>query len=242
MSLNQKQEEGLKRLLSSNAKYVIGVDEVGLGAWAGPIVVAGAVFLKGWGHSYVKDSKALTPQKRELALNQVILPSVVWHMLVTAGAAAIDERGVGEVLKALTINVMTACAGLYPDSVVVLDGDWAPAPTKTMTVLAFPKADALVPAVSAASIIAKVTRDKAMVELSGIYPGYRFQKNMGYGTPKHQEGLDKLGPCQIHRRSYRPVAKAAKAFETRMSLGKAMCEEAGKIRIAQLDSGHGEQS
>jgi len=239
MSLNQKQEEGLKRLLSSKAKYVIGVDEVGYGAWAGPITVAGAVFFKGWGHPDVKDSKALTAKQREMALNQVILPAVVWHMVSNASSESIDTCGVIDVLRNLTVKVLTACMGLYPDSIAILDGDWAPVMPRIM---AFPKADSLVPAVSAASIIAKVTRDRAMVELSKTYPGYFLQKNVGYGTPKHQEGLDKLGPCQIHRRSYRPVAKAAKAFETRMSLGKAMCEEAGKIRIAQLDSGHGEQS
>lgn len=241
MILNLKQEEGLKHLLSSKAKYVIGVDEVGLGAWAGPIVVAGAVFLKGWGHPDVKDSKALTAKTRELVLHQTIFPTVEWHVILDASSSAIDEDGVGDVLKNLTSRVVTACSDFYPDSIVILDGEWVPVLPK-VDILAFPKADSLIPAVSAASIIAKVTRDKTMVNLAKTYPGYDLHNNVGYGTPKHQIGLDKLGPCAIHRRSYRPVAKAAEIFEERARLGKAMCEEAGKIRIAQVDSGHGEQS
>lgn len=241
MSLSQKQEEGLKYVLSSKAKYIIGVDEVGTGAWAGPIVVAGAVFLKGWGHPDVKDSKVLTAKSRELALHQAILPAVVWHMVLDSSVSAIDEKGVNYVLDTLTLEIMIACSSFYPDSVIVLDGERELA-LPNSDVLAFPKADSLVPAVSAASIIAKVTRDKTMIELAKTYPGYDLHNNVGYGTPKHQIGLDKLGPCAIHRRSYRPVAKAAEIFEERVRLGKAMCEEASKIRIAQVDSGHGEQS
>ena len=229
MSITKKQEEGLRSLLASNASYVVGVDEVGYGAWAGPLVVVGAVFKKGWGHPDVKDSKTLSAAKRA-AIYPLILRDCIWWVTLQATPEEIDTKGVYNVLQELTKKAAMSCAGFYRESIVVLDGDSTLA-LPGIEMLAFPKADTLVPAVSAASIVAKVNRDTAMKQLDKVYPGYGFSRNVGYGTPQHQAGLDKLGPSAIHRKSYRPIAKAAADFDRKMKANQEM--------INQVNSDHG---
>ncbi len=113
---------------------------------------------------------------------------------------------------------------------VVVDGIVDPELEKGLTyaprVFCLPKADSLVPAVALASIIAKVTRDRMMVEWDKKYPGYGFAHNSGYGTPEHQEALGKLGPCPIHRTQYAPVHRAMTEMRSpERALFEALCDE-----------------
>jgi ribonuclease HII len=119
----------------------------------------------------------------------------------------IDEIGVGEALiqahrKALE-GLLAQCKGTC---LIVVDGfQYGTGSLNIPGSIGLPKADALIPSVSLASIIAKVTRDDMMVQAAQMYPGYSFAKNVGYGTKEHAEALKKLGPCPIHRRSYQPI-------------------------------------
>ena len=103
--------------------------------------------------------------------------------------------------------VSTECLALYPDAVVVVDGEFTGA-VPTPNSLAIPKGDNLVPAVSAASVVAKVARDRTMLMLDRLYPEYGFGKHKGYGTRQHMLALEEHGPCPVHRRSCSPVEKA----------------------------------
>jgi len=203
----ETQMAGLRFLLSATAKYIIGIDEVGLGAWAGPLVVSGMVMPKGWGHPDVKDSKKVpTHDKRTKILHEIIQPNETWEMTVTVPSETIDKIGVGNALSSSFLKIASECKQLYPDSIIVLDGNQKLSNNKIGAVLSMPKADDLVPAVSAASILAKVTRDNMMRQQDKQYPGYNFGKNSGYGTKEHRNALELLGPCAIHRRSYAPIA------------------------------------
>jgi ribonuclease HII len=204
------QRDGLARIMQSSAKYIIGVDEVGIGALAGPVYVVGAVYPKGWGDPDVRDSKKYsTKNSRYKAFVTKVLPNTIHHSIQTATSAEIDQYGVEPILTRLIRSAIVNCVAAAPDSVVVLDGlDRRDLRIAGHEVIAFPKADALVPAVSAASVIAKVTRDKVMEVLDERYPGYGFTRNSGYGTSFHLEALDQIGVSPIHRRSYEPIKRA----------------------------------
>jgi len=204
--MTELQQEGLRILLSSSAKYVIGIDEVGYGAWAGPLTVGGVVFEKGWGSDKLRDSKKMTAKLREKLLVTLIHPNAVYSITKSMTAREVDELGVKDALRKLHRDVCSVCYFSYMDSVVVIDGerDYSSYINKP-DVIYLPKADDIVPAVSAASILAKHQRDRKMVGLATKYPGYAFEKNKGYGTPEHQKGLKELGPCALHRKSYRPI-------------------------------------
>jgi ribonuclease HII len=194
--------------------YVIGVDEVGLGAWAGPLVVAGVVVPKDWSHPKVKDSKAYHGTKKVSAhdhrtsvLLRHIRPAAKYYHVESIPAEEIDKLGVQPALSRAVQSIAVRSYALYPDSVVVLDGnrgvrmDFLP----KNRLLVLPKADVLVPAVSAASVLAKVTRDEMMKKLHEEYPQYHFNKNVGYGTDEHKAAMKKDGLCPQHRKSYKPV-------------------------------------
>lgn len=185
---------------------VIGVDEVGLGAWAGPLVVGGVVLDKKWDHSLCRDSKILTESRRHKALR--ILQDN-WLGAVTVGMEAIDLDLIGphDALAYLTRRVIQLLSAVYPTAIVVQDGD-VPVPVEGRdykNMLWLPSGDDLVPAVSAASIFAKVTRDDDMVGYDQGFPEYDFRSNKGYHARRHVEALDRFGPTPVHRYCYRPV-------------------------------------
>lgn len=194
--------------------YVIGLDEVGLGAWAGPLVVAGIVMPKDWSNPKVKDSKAYHGTKkvsahehRKSVLEKHIRPSAKYYHIEKVSAEEIDRAGIQAALSYAVMMIAVRAYALYSDSVVVLDGnrgvtmDFLP----KNRLLVMPKADVLVPAVSAASVMAKVTRDEMMKSMHNVYPQYGFDKNVGYGTIEHREAMVKEGLCPLHRKSYKPV-------------------------------------
>jgi len=198
----QLQERGLQRLQDPSLAFVIGIDEVGYGAWAGPVVVCAAVAPAQWSHPEVKDSKLVSPVNREALTRNLLIPPIIpFHCILSYSNTEIDERGVGKARDSLALRAARRCLEKYPGSIVAMDGNVRPAgmPDKFVCM---PKADNLVPAVSAASIIAKVYRDELMRVLALEFPGYDFEHNVGYRSDKHVDGLNTLGVSAVHRQSY----------------------------------------
>lgn len=193
--------------------YVIGSDECGYGSWAGPLVVCAALVSRDWPDAHlVADSKALTPARRTAICKQII--KTVLFVIESVKPPEIDAQGVYEAVLGAHQRAIAAVQAKHEESgcvgtiEIIVDGN-LPIPGAR----SLPKADALIPAVSAASIIGKVARDRHMVKEAVLYPGYDFEHSMGYGTPKHHEALRRLGPCPIHRRSYAPVARVLRERE-----------------------------
>ncbi len=179
--------------------YIVGMDEVGRGCWAGP-VVAGAVVLR---HSIpgVKDSKLLTREKR-LELDAIIRRRALAVGIGWADVAEINALGL---TKSLELAFERALAQIQMDyQQVIIDGNYnfiRNEPRATTLV----DADATVPAVSAASIIAKVARDTYMIQIASGYPDYGFDKHVGYGTKLHQAALAEHGVTNLHRTIFKPI-------------------------------------
>lgn len=188
------------------AVEVIGIDEVGYGALAGPLVVGGVVLTKGWDHDLCRDSKVLSARQREKAL-PILKDNWLSAVVIGMEAPDVDQLGVDKALIQLTSQVGSILSTMYPDAVLVQDGD-LPVPIEdrnNSNMTWMPGADGLVPAVSAASIVAKLTRDEDMVNYSEVFPEYGFAQHKGYGTAAHMDALDRFGPCPIHRFTYKPV-------------------------------------
>ena len=198
---------------------ILGIDEVGRGPLAGPLVV-GAVVLPEFDDSEVpewvlelRDSKKLTAKKRE-RLNEIILKEAV-SGLGWVFAEELDKVGISEALKLATRRAVKSVQGLRrPFSQIVIDGkvNFLKGTALERFVSTMPKADALVREVSAASIVAKVARDKYMVEVSAKFPEYGFEKHVGYGTAKHLAAIREFGICAEHRKSFEPI-KSMVGFE-----------------------------
>jgi ribonuclease HII len=189
--------EGLEAGFWAQGLRVAGVDEAGRGAWAGPIVV-GAVILPPGRYPF-KDSKLLTPKARE-ALAEEVRRVALAHALGLAEVEEVDRLGVYRATLLAAKRALSALA-LPPEALVT---DYLPLSTP-LPLLAPPRADRESPSVAAASILAKVHRDRLMAELDRLYPGYGFAQHKGYGTPEHQEALLALGPSPVHRRRFNPV-------------------------------------
>jgi ribonuclease HII len=177
------------------------MDEVGRGAWAGPVVV-GAVAIdisRAW--PWKGDSKALSRQKREEAAAW-ILENSRFCSLGWAEAWEIDELGLS---AALQLAYLRAARNLPKRTEIIIDGNvnYLPHLLETKCII---RADQSIACVSAASIIAKVARDKYMKNLAGKHPGYGFDSHVGYGTKRHIDCLAKHGISNQHRKSYKPVA------------------------------------
>ncbi len=194
----------------STADWVVGSDEVGYGSWAGPLLVCAVALPRGFNEPGIGDSKKLSEKQREQAFDRFTRATPVRHHLVWVHHQDIDREGVWKaLLRAHREALTTVLAQVEGSTLRVIDG--FPHGTEAIGVphaVGLPKGDQLVPAVSLASIIAKVTRDRHMRVLAGQYPGYGFSRHMGYGTPEHQRALRELGPCEIHRKSYAPIKNA----------------------------------
>ena len=182
---------------------VCGVDEVGRGPWAGPVVTAAVLCEPGLLPVGVADSKALSPAVRERLFAEIVAVATV--SVTTASAATIDAINI----RAATLAAMRrAVAGLcVAPAAALVDGRDVP-PGLRCPGEAVVQGDALSPLIAAASIVAKVVRDRLMVDMAMALPGYGFERHKGYGTPEHAEALTRLGPCAHHRRSFAPVRVA----------------------------------
>lgn len=176
---------------------VAGVDETGRGALAGPVVAA-AVILEPGEYPF-RDSKTLTARERE-GLEASILQAAVAYALGTAEADEVDNLGI---LKATHLAARRALVELDPRPSALLT-DYLKLQT-SLPLRAPAKADRDSPTVAAASILAKLARDRHMVLLDQAHPGYGFARHKGYGTPGHLEALGRLGPSPEHRRTFAPV-------------------------------------
>lgn len=184
---------------------VAGVDEAGRGPLAGPVVAAAVILDPRSRIDGLADSKALTPARRAVLSSEIRSRSVAWGL----GWADSTEVDALNILQATMLAMRRALLGLHclPAHVVV-DGDRCPDLRDCAldcSIESVVKGDALVPCVSAASILAKVARDEFMVELERLYPGYGLAEHKGYPTPRHLEALERLGPSPVHRRSFAPV-------------------------------------
>jgi len=190
------------RTRSESGRLVLaGVDEAGRGCWAGPVVAAAVVLPAGWGPAGLDDSKRLTPRRRE-KLHEEIRASALFWGACAVSAAAIDALGI---LPATLAAMARAVArlGVVPDLVLV-DGTQLPAlPARAETLV---RGDGTSAAIAAASVLAKVFRDRIMTAWDRHLPGYGFAAHKGYGAAAHLAALRRLGPSPQHRQTYRPVA------------------------------------
>ena len=182
---------------------VCGVDEAGRGPWAGP-VCAGAVILKPRRvPKGLNDSKKLSAKVREALELEIKDKAIAWGV----GFASVEEIATLNILHATGLAMRRAIEAMQVQPVhALVDGNYAfplPCPVKTVV-----KGDAISCSIAAASILAKVARDRLMHELDGLYPGYGFASHKGYRAPIHARALLDLGPCEIHRMSWGPVKLA----------------------------------
>lgn len=184
---------------------ILGIDEVGRGPWAGPLVI-GAVVLGGAEIDGLTDSKKLTKKRRD-ELDVLIRRQAAGFGLGWVDATEIDQIGLSAALVLATKRAVEQVKAPYHE--IIIDGtiNFLKDTTKGEYVTTLKKADLLVPSVSAASIIAKVARDNYMSEQDGVYPGYRFSSHVGYGTAAHRAAIDELGVTPLHRLSFAPLAK-----------------------------------
>lgn len=178
-------------------KLVCGVDEAGRGPLAGPVCAAAVILPKGHIIEGVNDSKKLTEKKREV-LYDIIKEEALDYSIAFASEKEIDEYNI---LQATYLAMKRAVEGLSLEcDYALIDGNrMPPLDIEGETVI---KGDAKSQSIAAASILAKVTRDRLMLELAKKYPQYQFEKHKGYGTKLHYEMLDKFGPSDIHRQTF----------------------------------------
>lgn len=205
-TLHKSQVHALERISAFESDYVVGIDEVGLGSLAGPLTVGAVVLPKNWAHKGVTDSKMLTHRKRIRVLQDIIYPAALARCVLSRTAEDVDKYGIECCRLELTEGAAIFCRSRYPDALVVQDGDRPATIDGSLRGVVFlPKADFLVPAVSAASILAKVSRDLYMEEAHKVYPQYDFLHNRGYGSQKHLDAIVLHGPCLLHRMSFRKL-------------------------------------
>lgn len=195
---------------------ILGIDEVGRGPLAGPLVI-GAVILPEEKPEWVaelRDSKKLSAKKREM-FSEIILSQAPASGLGFVSSSEIDEIGISEALRLATKRAVKSVQRLHVEfNQIMIDGkvNFLTGTALEKYVSVMPKADDLIKEVSAASIIAKVTRDKYMYELAEKYPEYGFEKHVGYGTAFHLAAIREFGICPEHRKSFEPI-KSMVGFE-----------------------------
>ena len=181
-------------------RTLVGIDEVGIGCLAGPVVAAAVILDPANPINGITDSKKISEQKRKILADQIMANAVDWS-ICQASVSEIDQHNI---LRASHLAMQRAYDDLKSDATLVLvDGNKSPCfPVESKAVI---KGDETVLAIGAASIIAKVFRDGLMEELGKKYPAYDFEKNKGYPTKSHMQTLRAIGPCAQHRNSFAPV-------------------------------------
>lgn len=184
---------------------VAGIDEAGRGPWAGPVVAGAAILdstrLEAGLISGLDDSKKLTPKKRATLFDELAASAAVQTGVGIASVNEIDEINI---LQATFLAMQRAVEDLpLPIDVALVDGNQMPQlPCQVQAVV---KGDSRSLSIAAASIVAKVTRDRMMAKLAKEFPGYGWESNQGYGAPVHRQGLETLGVTPHHRKSYAPI-------------------------------------
>ena len=181
-------------------RFIAGVDEAGRGPLAGPVVAAAVILPTDYNIQGIADSKQLSANKRESLFNDI------YKHAESIGVGIVDQREIERInilqasLKAMQLAV--ADLGGQVDYLLVDGIHSIPTSAPQSTIK---KGDTISPSIGAASIIAKVTRDRIMIKYHGIYPQYNFAKNKGYGTKEHKSAIKEFGCCDIHRRTFRGV-------------------------------------
>ncbi len=183
-----------------HAGPVCGVDEAGRGPWAGPVCAAAVILNPRNIPEGVDDSKKLTAKARERIEIEIKTKAVAWGV----GFASVEEIAEFNILHATGVAMCRAIEALaIKPSIALVDGNYRfKLPCDVATVVG---GDALSASIAAASILAKTARDRLMVEMDEVYPGYGFASHKGYGARKHADAVTSLGPCPIHRMSWAPI-------------------------------------
>ncbi len=193
--------ENERRLKSQGFLHIAGVDEAGRGPLAGPVVAAACILPDGALFSHLNDSKQLTSEERETLFAKITTyPNLIY------GIGIVDVRTIDRIniLQATFLAMRQAVQSLLicPDYILVDGNQWPHLDIPGEPII---EGDSLTMSIAAASIIAKVTRDRLMRELDAEYPEYGFKQHKGYATEQHLAAIQKHGPCPIHRRSFDPV-------------------------------------
>lgn len=191
-------------LSTTKPEYIIGMDEVGWGAIAGPIVVACAVYKPDWSHEKVRDSKKYASDKTREKAFDIVQSTTAYVGYYEISPGAVETFGAGATLQQGFLTLAQRAISHFPNSLIIIDGS-SRIKGLEHPQICIPKADDLVPAVSAASVAAKVSRDHTMIKLGESFPEYEWHSNKGYGTPKHLEAMRKNGVCIHHRRNIQTV-------------------------------------
>ncbi|MBF8268892.1 MAG: Ribonuclease H [Gammaproteobacteria bacterium] len=189
-------------MIGRAAQLTAGVDEAGRGPLAGPVIAAAVILHEDRDIAGIKDSKQLTAMARERLAEEIKAKALSWGI----GRADINEIDDINILQASLLAMRRAVAALtIAPQLVLVDGDHCP--ELDCQVRAIVRGDQTITAISAASILAKVSRDLEMEEMDRLYPGYGFARHKGYPTRQHLEALASQGICAIHRRSFGPVRR-----------------------------------
>ncbi|MGM0844580.1 MAG: ribonuclease HII [Bacillota bacterium] len=178
---------------------IAGIDEVGRGPLAGPVVAAAVILPQDFCLLGINDSKKLSEKQRNSFYEYIKAEAIAWGTGIIS-SEEIDELNIYQASKKAMITALNNL-DMKPDYLLIDAMELG----TLLPEMALIKGDARSISIAAASIIAKVTRDRLMEEYARTYPGYGFEKNMGYGTKEHLEGLRRVGPCSIHRNSFAPV-------------------------------------
>jgi ribonuclease HII len=180
-----------------SCQYICGIDEVGRGPLAGPVVAGAVILPKDCDILYLNDSKQLSSKKREELYDEIM------EKAVAVGIGVVSHQRIDEInILQATYEAMRIAIGKLSVTPDLLLNDAVTIPEVSITQVPIIKGDAKSASIAAASIIAKVSRDRLMEQMEQVYPGYDFASNKGYGSAKHIEGLKKQGPCEIHRMSF----------------------------------------
>ncbi len=197
-----KEQERMHELFAYEREYAVyqhicGIDEVGRGPLAGPVVAAAVILPKDCDILYINDSKKLSEKKREMLYDEIL------EKAEAVGIGIVSPERIDEInILQATYEAMRIAVSKLPVQPDLMLNDAVIIPGLTMKQVSIIKGDAKSASIGAASIIAKVTRDRMMVEYDSIFPEYGFASNKGYGTAAHIAALKELGPTPIHRRSF----------------------------------------
>jgi ribonuclease HII len=195
-------------LHAQGVKRVAGIDEAGRGPLAGPVMVAAVILPPGFSHATLNDSKQLTRAQREKIHAELTADARICWSVVVMDHDEVDRLNI---LQATIEGMRRAALQLQPQpGHVLIDG--RPVGPFPMPHTALVKGDAQSLSIAAASVIAKVTRDRLMLEMDARFPQYGFAQHKGYGTALHLQKLREHGPCEIHRKTFAPVAQLASRF------------------------------